>query len=476
MIDFETLLQQLRDATGEVELDLPPSLTSSSLTTASRHAAERRAAISRGMRAASLFPIVPGAKPETTNGARAAPKMEILVDPQQALQLLAAGARWVGPASHAPEPPVAASRMIQTFRLSNFKGHADTTLELGRFTMLVGDNASGKTSVLEALHLQAALARTPAGSLEDDRAPRDLQRRGSGLSLKLESTGTVDATSWRASITIKPTTADDSWHADATGARADTPFTAQSRGNRGGGSAGGSWDEFCQTVGSAGLYRFRADVIAAASYSELVEPTVESDGGNTAVVLAAMKLGNDEAFGIVEEALRRLVPAIERIRPQRATVYRPSERGGAMQPFVGSRLHFDFRGAPDVPAHGASHGTLIALALLAVLYGPRRPNLILLDDLDHALHPRAQRELVQLIRRLLELREFSDLQIVATTHSPYVLDGFDPKDVYAFALRDDGTVASKRLSEHPDAEAMKGSLTTGQLWSLDEERSWVIDR
>jgi hypothetical protein len=50
----------------------------------------------------------------------------------------------------------------------------------------------------------------------------------------------------------------------------------------------------------------------------------------------------------------------------------------------------------------------------------------------------------------------------------------DPSEVYAFALRDDGSVASKRLSEHPDAEKMKGSLTAGQLWSLDEERNWVL--
>jgi len=46
--------------------------------------------------------------------------------------------------------------------------------------------------------------------------------------------------------------------------------------------------------------------------------------------------------------------------------------------------------------------------------------------------------------------------------------------VQAFALREDGTVASKRLSEHPEAAKTKGSLTAGQLWSLDRERDWVL--
>jgi len=81
---------------------------------------------------------------------------------------------------------------------------------------------------------------------------------------------------------------------------------------------------------------------------------------------------------------------------------------------------------------------------------------------------------VQRLQDLIARPEFSDLQIVATTHSPYALDLLEPSEVYAFALREDGTVASKRLSEHPDAEKMKGSLTAGQLWSLDEERTWVL--
>ena len=109
-----------------------------------------------------------------------------------------------------------------------------------------------------------------------------------------------------------------------------------------------------------------------------------------------------------------------------------------------------------------------------MLHGPNRPDLILLDDFDHALHPRAQMELVRMIKDLLALEEFKNIQIVATTHSPYVFDELDPSDVYAFAMRDDGTVASKRLSEHPDAEKTRGTLRAGQLWSLDPERDWVL--
>jgi predicted ATP-binding protein involved in virulence len=108
-----------------------------------------------------------------------------------------------------------------------------------------------------------------------------------------------------------------------------------------------------------------------------------------------------------------------------------------------------------------------------VLLGHQRPGVVLLDDFDHSLHPRAQMELVRMIKQLLAREEFRDTQIIATTHSPYVLDEMLPSSVIAFALRDDGSVACKPLSEHPDAPKVNGALKAGELWSLDAERDWV---
>ena len=256
------------------------------------------------------------------------------------------------------------------------------------------------------------------------------------------------------------------WELTLTGTLGDASFV----GNATAEERGGDWDNVAKTLGSAAFYRLRAEQIAAAAYSDEPGASIDADGTNTAVTLAAMKLGNDEAFQRVEDAVRQLIPSVERVRIRPTTV----RRSGAFGDVVGSKLYFDFRGAPGIPAHGASHGTLIVLALLTILHGSKRPNVILLDDFDHALHPRAQMELVRMIKGLLALDEFKDVQVVATTHSPYVLDELEPSDVYAFALRDDGTVASKRLSEHPEAEKTRGTLRAGQLWSLDPERDWVL--
>lgn len=43
--------------------------------------------------------------------------------------------------------------ILKTFEIENFRGIAKLTLELDRTTVLIGENNSGKTSVLEALHI-----------------------------------------------------------------------------------------------------------------------------------------------------------------------------------------------------------------------------------------------------------------------------------------------------------------------------------
>jgi predicted ATPase len=365
--------------------------------------------------------------------------------------------------------------MITRFRLENFKGHRDTDLALQPFTVLVGDNGSGKTSVLEALQLPAQLS-THAKDLRFN----ELLRRGTNV-MSLSSDGRTHDQRW--TTVIKVAEADDVsrrsqedqvWNLRAGGVDASGSFE-QFDGFR---SSSGIFPDtplmevlrrITRLTRHVGFYRFRSDQVAASAYSDQAGASVAEDGAQTAVALAALKLADDEAFNQIENAMRTLVPSLHRVRIRPSELMHPSNPN----PVVGSKLYFDFQGAKNVPAHHASQGTLVLLALLTVLYGRDRPGVILLDDFDHSLHPRAQMELVRMIKSMLELEELSDTQIIATTHSPYVLDELTPSNIIAFALRDDGTVAAKPLSEHPDAPKVNGALKAGELWSLDAERDWV---
>ena len=227
----------------------------------------------------------------------------------------------------------------------------------------------------------------------------------------------------------------------------------------------GGWRSPLDVVGNIALYSLDATRVARGDVVADPSVVVAADGANTGAILAALRLAEDPAYEKIQASLRLLVPSVERFS------IRQHADGGR----VVNRLVFDFVGAPKVPASGASRGTLVVLAILAILHQPRRPNVILLDDFDHALHPRAQMELVRTLRTMLTMPAFADVQIVATTHSPYVLDEMALSDIHVFALAGDGTVRTKPLAAHPQAAATRGTLTPGQLWSLDPERSWVVE-
>jgi predicted ATPase len=367
--------------------------------------------------------------------------------------------------------------MITSIRLQNFKGHRDTVVPLGRFTVLVGPNGAGKTSVLQALELLSKLVNEePTHVLRGDLSPQDLHRRGTDKPTAL-AVGGVSPDEYMAQDV--PWGLSVAWPVEFQGEKVRMAVTSvwgleEHKVPPVTGSLGAIFSEMAheqipQAIGSSVLYRFDASEIAAVSFSAEENPVVEHDGGNTAVVLAAMKLERAETFAQIETELRRIVPNLLRIRIRRVKRARGPAEAEAQ---VGNKIFLDFKGAADVPANAASEGTLVTLALLTALCSPTRPKVLLLDDIDQSMHPQAQAQLMKELKRLLE--GFPEVQIVATTHSPYILDELDPSDVMVFAPREDGGVACRRLSEHPQAAQMKGSLSGGQLWTLDPESRWVV--
>lgn len=374
--------------------------------------------------------------------------------------------------------------MITSLTLENFKAHRSTTVPLGRLTVLVGPNGAGKTSVLQALHCMSQLVHEQAATVFRGTAePAMLVRKGSNGPILVKIAGTFAAQPWQASFAIKfdepkastgarhwyikleLITPDGKAHAiDGQTARIG-PYAATGL--------------FWRSLGSASVFRFDPRKVAAPSYSDQEKPQVGHDGTNTASVLAAIKLSDDERFEAIVNGLRKLVPAVKRVRIRPARVLRRlgmSDEVGdhtvQTQEVMGHQIAFDFDDAADVSAQSVSEGTLVSLALLTVLHSENRPDLVLIDDIEQALHPVAQIELMKQLAGILEI--FPDLQIVATTHSPFILDGVAPEQVLVFFRRDNGDLVVKPLSEHPDAQRAKGTLSAGQIWTLDPE-SWVLE-
>lgn len=409
--------------------------------------------------------------------------------------------------------------MFDAVRFQSYKCLADVTIELGRMTLLVGVNGSGKSSVLEGLELLCGVGRP------DERNPGRLRTHRRSEALQVEaSTGhgpdrkpvrrtelvthlipmahvvasrrnekgemvrselkpgepvpiaELDVEQVRGLVERKVRAGHgpqpcvllaipgsrEAAAAIEEAASSTSPHTVpESEGAVGrfvtSPADEPSWDE--AVVGP--VVRLRLDAARVAGFAvDTQRPQVASDGGGTAAVIAWLAEQRAPELEDIEADLRRVVPRARRFFPVRAQ----------QQNALGRVFSLEMDGGAQVPADLLSEGTLLTIGLLTVLHGRPAPRLILLDDFDRALHPTAQRQLVACVKDILARR--TDLQFVCTTHSPFVLNLFEADDVRVLRVDADGLTHARRLTEHPEWAAWKGTLKPGEFWSYVGEE-WL---
>jgi hypothetical protein len=365
-------------------------------------------------------------------------------------------------------------KMIKKVSFRNFKALRSVDLSLERLTVIVGPNASGKTSILQGLYYLSRLATIgPENFRNESPHPFDLYSRGGSGGLEVavemsEGRGCFKLTHVRPlpSFPIRTVRDLEAFSASAFEVCGQPVLEHALRG--------------------AALARLDPAKLASPSYSPDVSREVGPDGVGLPSVLASLALTFPEEWQELQDRAHQVIPAIRRIRLDRIPMYRNLNLGGEWVELRGSAgtglkdqlfpfdlLLFDMEGAPTLRGQFASEGTLVVVGLLAILLKPPRPNLVLLDDLGHGLHPMAQQKLIGLLRTMME--EHPELQIVATTHSPYLLDSLRPEEVRLTTLDADGSAACAALTEHPDFERWKEEMTPGEFWSMIGEK-WVAQR
>lgn len=353
--------------------------------------------------------------------------------------------------------------MIRQVKFRAFKALAEVDIDLDSFTLLVGANGSGKSSVLEGLHYLLQLAGgTPDATLfSGPRAVTRLRTAGESaqLTLSCQTDNNVEL------IFSNP-----------------GKFRYRSPNSRGyveGTQAGSTDRQLLRDLGSVVRLRLDPDVIASAGARDGKRVRVEYDGSSLAPSLADLLGRRDPCVEEIERDLRSIVPSVRHLRVVAADVVRQRTElvrvGDDTQPFErteripGFATEIEVEGSGWLGADLLSEGTRIALALFTIIHSPERPRMILLDDIDRALHPAAQ---VALVERLKDFQEkHSDVQIIATSHSPYLLDIVNADAVRVLGLRDGRTVC-KRLTDHPDWSKWKDSLRPGEFWGSVGE-AWV---
>lgn len=192
-----------------------------------------------------------------------------------------------------------------------------------------------------------------------------------------------------------------------------------------------------------------------------VSYSLASDGEGLAWYLSGLYLEHPAQFREIVSRLKEVIPVVQDLRIHRALLNKGQ---------VGFELLFDTQAADNIPAHSVSEGTLLTLGILAVLHSPQKPQLVLIDNLDQGLHPRALKNLIGQLRRIQE--QDPELQIVATSHSPYLLDAVLPEEVLLTSLDEAGYTAVKPLTAHPEYDRWKDLMAPGEFWSTVGE-GWV---
>ncbi len=358
--------------------------------------------------------------------------------------------------------------MIHALRLRNYKALSDVDLGLSPLTVLLGPNASGRTSVLEALSLLTRLASTdPRRALRGVNDVGLLASRGAQGAFEVGMSGTFrgkrgDLAITLASIEDYPFT--DTFHVEgAWGDRRAALDGELSRAETEDDSV--FLSPLALAVREAHVYRLDPAKLAAPSYSDLRVPELGPDGEGLASVLADMATARPDDFTRVQEAVRSVVPSVTRVRLARARITR-----GAGEVW-GHEIIFDTIGAADLPARFSGDAALIALGVFALLRGGERGRLVLLDPVERGLSPRAYPAFAAQIHAFLA--DDPRLQIVAVSDAPLLVDHLDAESIRIHARGTDGAVHIRAMALHPDFELVRREVAPGEFWmSVGEE--WIM--
>ena len=176
---------------------------------------------------------------------------------------------------------------------------------------------------------------------------------------------------------------------------------------------------------------------------------LDEDGKNLGLVLNDLEHRGD-TYKIIIDRLRKFY--------ERADGYSVKIEGGTVQLFLR-----EAGVAGPIPATRLSDGTLRYLCLLSILCHPSPPPLICIEEPEMGLHP----DILPTVAELLK-EASSRTQLVVTTHSDILISALSdtPEAILVCERTEEGTQISRL-----NAEALKGWLedySIGELWLKGE--------
>lgn len=352
--------------------------------------------------------------------------------------------------------------MLRSLRLLDFKSFADQTVRFAPLTLLVGANASGKSNVFDALHFLAGVGQglpigdVLRGRLEGGRATwpglrggqSEVARHGAA-SFRLESTWELPGHpalthSLHCGLNPTPSVLAEKLRAEGMG---DYLFDthAPTLGGKAGLGPGGALSVALERTGKGNSISVQSPSAASLLHLDSAHPELHPQVPKLSRALAeAMR--RPLFLDISPRLMRDYVPKAavqlgaqgENVSAVVADLCRDEGRRRELVDWLSELC------APDVvelafvettlgdvllqlvegdgaaiSARALSDGTLRFLGILAALLTAAPSSVVLIEELENGLHPSRLDLLIQLL--LVVTRE-RGVQVLATTHSPRVLE------------------------------------------------------
>ncbi len=324
--------------------------------------------------------------------------------------------------------------MIAAVHFRNFKALRSAAVKLAPFNLVLGPNGSGKTSLIEALLRLRTLAALPAVHASELKG-----QTPTGPQIEFHFSPPYQ------NVRVTLGCNSDELVCNLLVVDSTPGLEGQAQ-----------WAELRTKLQSIRAYLF--DHYAMAAPAKIFDGAeLTSNGGNLAAVLMGWKEKQPTVFAELEVEFVRLMPEFSGLEFH--------VNGGAVE--LGAKLKgnsHDF-----IAADSLSQGTLYLLAILTLAFSPHPPAVVCLEEADRGMHPRSLREVRDALYRLSYPQDAgmdrTPVQVITTTHSPYLLDQFKehPEEI-VLASKHGRDATFERLSDRADLLELMKEAHLGDLW------------
>jgi predicted ATPase len=215
----------------------------------------------------------------------------------------------------------------------------------------------------------------------------------------------------------------------------------------------GSAPDLVDFLERAVFLRLSPTAIAAPSRMEprAWRPLLSDDGHDLASLLMRMSV---KQLGRVAQRLHDIFPDVEGLtvepvgQEHRFTVRERMRARGGTRRF-------------DIPSSLLSEGMRRLVAIFALLEAKPRPSLLVIEEIENGLDPWTLQHVLDALQDAS-----GEIQILLTTHSPFLLDHVDPSQVI-HVRRQKGDTTYQRVSEIAQVARYEGVLAPGAMYLSD---------